>query len=41
VGDGDVGVQLDGCLQMLIELKTGSMMLARADSALVALLSTQ
>jgi hypothetical protein len=40
-GDGDVGVQLDGCRQMLIELKTGSMMLARADPALVALLSTQ
>lgn len=37
--DGDVRVQLDGCRQLLLESPTGSMTLARADPALVALLA--
>lgn len=37
--DGQVRVQLDGCRQLLIDGPTGDIMLARADPALIALLS--
>jgi len=37
--DGDVRVQLTGCRQMLIEPAAGQIGLARADPALIALLS--
>ncbi|MDT5041982.1 MAG: hypothetical protein QOE51_2967 [Actinoplanes sp.] len=37
--DGQARVQLDGCRQLLIDARTGQIMLARADPALIALLS--